>query len=94
LKFTNYIIGYREGKSYYYELPNIESVQSLRGVTQILPQRKSFIGPVGTSLCLWCEGTTIDIAASEHRGRPLTCEECNGEGINDWISHIIRKEVQ
>ena len=82
--------GYKEGRSYFYEVIDEKRLRYCRESTQLLPQRTSFTPPDNVSLCLSCEGTTIDIAASEHRGRPLVCEKCNGEGVNDWISNVTR----
>ena len=82
--------GYKEGRSYFYEVADEKRLRYCREATTKLPQRNPYTPPDHVSLCLSCEGTTIDIAASESRGRPLFCEECNGEGINDWVSKITR----
>jgi len=86
LKYANIIMGYRDGRSYFYKVANEKILELYREDTEILPQRSPYKAPESVSLCLACEGTTIDIAASESRGRPLFCEECNGDGAISTIN--------
>jgi len=90
MKFGGILKGYKEGRLYFYEIVDNKRLSYCREQAKKLPQRTLYDAPDNVSFCLACEGTTIDIAASEHRGRPLFCEECNGEGTNDWISDVTR----
>jgi DNA-binding transcriptional ArsR family regulator len=90
LKYAGILTGIKEGRSYFYEINNKEGLLSCRESTIKLPHRTPYTPNENVSLCLACEGTTIDVASSEMRGRPLICQECNGDGINDWISDITR----
>ena len=92
LKHAGYITGQKKGNKYFYEIVDRNKLLKIRPRAFHGLTKNYYDIPPAVSLCLACEGTTVDIEASNLRGRPLFCTECKGEGTVDWISKITKED--